>query len=182
MNKAELKKTLTESVEFFKIELLKIRTGRANPGLVEDVLVDAYGSKTRIKELGSITIPEPQMIVVSPWDRSLIPGISKSINNSELNLNSSYDNEKVRIPIPPLSEERRVELAKIVTLKLESCKTTIRNIRNETMKDIDKSFNEKKISEDEKFKLKEDADKIIKEYSDMAEDLASDKKKSLMEI
>jgi len=182
MNKAELKKTLTEAVEFFKTELSKIRTGRATPGLIEDVLVEAYGTKTRIKELGSITIPEPQMILVSPWDRTLIPGISKSINNSELNLNSSYDNEKVRIPIPPLSEERRVELTKIVTLKLEACKTTIRNLRNDTMKSIDKSFSDKQISEDEKFKLKEDADKIIKEYSDMAEDLSSDKKRSLMEI
>jgi len=182
MNKAELKKSLTEAIEFFKIELSKIRTGRATPGLIEDVLVEAYGSKTRIKELGSITIPEPQMIVVSPWDRSLIPGISKSINTSELNLNSSYDNEKVRIPIPPLSEERRTELSKIVTLKLEGCKTTVRNLRNDIMKSIDKSFTDKQISEDEKFKLKEDADKIIKEYSDMAEDLASDKKKSLMEI
>ncbi|NBO23374.1 ribosome recycling factor, partial [bacterium] len=112
MNKSELRKALSEALEFFKSDLTKIRTGRATPSLIEDVLVEAYGSKTRIKELGSITIPEPQLIVVSPWDRSLIPGISKAINTSELNLNSSYDNEKVRIPIPPLSQERRAELAK----------------------------------------------------------------------
>lgn len=182
MNKSELRKALTEAVEFFKQDLTKIRTGRATPSLIEDVLVDAYGSKTRIKELGSITIPEPQLIVVSPWDRSLIPGISKAVNTSELNLNSSYDNEKVRIPIPPLSQERRAELAKLVTTKLEACKTTIRNLRNDTMKNIDKMFSDKQISEDEKFRNKEEADKIIKEFSDSAEEMADDKKKSLMEI
>lgn len=182
MNKSELRKALTEAVEFFKQDLTKIRTGRATPSLIEDVLVDAYGSKTRIKELGSITIPEPQLIVVSPWDRSLIPGISKAVNTSELNLNSSYDNEKVRIPIPPLSQERRAELAKLVTTKLEACKTTIRNLRNDTMKNIDKMFSDKQISEDEKFRNKEESDKIIKEFSDSAEEMADDKKKSLMEI
>jgi ribosome recycling factor len=182
MNKSELRKDLNEAIEFFKSELTKIRTGRATPALIEDLFLEVYGSKMRLKELGSITVPESQLIVVSPWDRSQIPAISKAINNSDLNLNSSYDNEKVRVPIPPLSEERRNELAKLVTAKLEACKTTIRNIRNDIMKSIDKDFSEKKISEDEKFSLKEDADKIIKDFSDQAESLSNDKKKSLMEI
>lgn len=182
MNKSELKKSLNEAVDFFKSELSKIRTGRATPSLIEDITIEVYGSKMRIKELGAITVPESQLIVVSPWDRSQIPAISKAINTSELSLNSSYDNEKVRVPIPPLSEERRAELAKIVSSKLEACKTTVRNLRNDTMKSIDRDFSEKKISEDEKFSLKEEADKIIKDFSEQAEDLASEKKKSLMEL
>lgn len=182
MNKAELKRSLTEAIEFFRSELTKIRTGRANPSLVEDITLEVYGSKMKIKELGSITVPEAQLIVVSPWDRSQIPSISKAINTSDLNLNSSFDNEKVRIPIPPLSEERRAELAKLVTAKLEACKTTVRNLRNDVMKSIDKDFSEKKISEDEKFSFKEEADKIIKDFSDQAEDIALDKKKSLLEL
>jgi ribosome recycling factor len=182
MNKSELRRSLIEAVDFFKGELTKIRTGRATPSLIEDLTLEVYGSKMRIKELGSITIPEAQMIVVSPWDRSQIPAISKAINTSDLNLNSSFDNEKVRVPIPPLSEERRAELAKLVTAKLEACKTTIRNLRNDVMKSIDKDFSEKKLSEDEKFSLKEESDKIIKEFSDQAEDLSNDKKKSLMEL
>jgi ribosome recycling factor len=182
MNKSEIRKDLTEALEFFKSELTKIRTGRATPALIEDLTIEVYGSKMRLKEVGSITIPEPQMIVVSPWDRSQIPSISKAINTSDLNLNSSYDNERVRVPIPPLSEERRSELAKLVTAKLEACKTTIRNLRNDVMKSIDKDFSDKKISEDEKFSLKEDADKIIKDFSEQAETLSNDKKKSLMEL
>lgn len=182
MNKSELRKDLTEAIEFFKTELTKVRTGRATPALIEDLTIEVYGSKMRLKELGSITVPESQLIVVSPWDRSQIPAISKAINTSDLNLNSSYDNEKVRVPIPPLSEERRAELAKLVTAKLEACKTTIRNLRNDVMKSIDRDFSDKKISEDEKFSLKEDADKVIKDFSEQAESLSNDKKKSLMEL
>jgi len=182
MNKSELKKSLSEAIEFFKLELAKIRTGRATPSLIEDLSIEVYGSKMKLKEVGSISVPESQLIVVSPWDKSQIPLISKAINNSDLNLNSSFDSEKVRVPIPPLSEERRSELAKLVTAKLESCKSTIRNIRNDVMKSIDRDFSDKKISEDEKFSFKEEADKIIKEFSDQAEDISSDKKKSLMEL
>jgi ribosome recycling factor len=182
MNKSELKRDLTEVVEFFKNELSKIRTGRASSSLIEDILVEVYGSKMRIKELGSITVPEPQLIAVTPWDKSQIPLISKAINTSELSLNSSFDSEKVRIPIPPLSEERRNELAKLVSSKLENAKTSMRNIRNDVNKVIDKDFSDKKIGEDEKFTLKEEADKIIKEFSAELETLADEKKKSLLEI
>jgi ribosome recycling factor len=119
---------------------------------------------------------------VSPWDRSQIPAISKAINTSELNLNSSFDNEKVRVPLPALSQERRAELAKLVSTKLEACKTTIRNLRNDVMKSVDKQFTDKALSEDEKFQQKEEADKIIKDFSDQADSLADDKKKSLMEL
>jgi ribosome recycling factor len=182
MNKSEIKRDLTDAVEFFKNELSKIRTGRASSSLIEDISIDVYGSKMRIKELGSITVPEPQLIVVSPWDRSQIPSISKAINTSELNLNSSFDNEKVRVPVPPLSQERRTELAKIVSTKLEACKTTIRNLRNDVMKSVDKSFADKASSEDEKFQQKEEADKLIKEFTEQADSIAEDKKKSLMEL
>ena len=99
MNKFELKKDLTDAIEFFKSELTKIRTGRASTSLIEDITIEVYGSKMRLKELGSITVPESQMIVVSPWDRSQIPAISKAINTSELNLNSSFDNTGVKMPI-----------------------------------------------------------------------------------
>jgi ribosome recycling factor len=182
MNKFELKKDLTDAIEFFKSELTKIRTGRASTSLIEDITIEVYGSKMRLKELGSITVPESQMIVVSPWDRSQIPAISKAINTSELNLNSSFDNEKVRVPIPALSQERRSELAKLVSTKQEACKTTIRNLRNDVMKSVDKQFADKAISEDEKFQQKEEADKIIKDFSDQADSIAEDKKKSLMEL
>lgn len=182
MNKSEIKRQLNDSIEFFKSELSKIRTGRASSSLIEDITIEVYGSKMRLKELGSITVPEAQLIVVSPWDRSQIPAISKAINTSELNLNSSFDNERVRVPIPALSQERRAELAKIVSTKLEACKTTIRNLRNDVMKSIDKAFADKQISEDEKFQQKEEADKIIKEFTEQADLLAEEKRTSLVEL
>jgi len=182
MNKFELKRECNDALEFFSSELSKLRTGRASGSLIEDITVEVYGSKMRIKELGSITTPEPQTIIITPWDKSQIPLISKAINTSDLNLNSSYDNEKVRLPIPPLSEERRNELGKLVTSKLESAKTTLRNIRNDVNKSIDKDFTDKKIGEDEKFTLKDEADKIIKEFTEKLDELASEKKKSIMEI
>jgi ribosome recycling factor len=172
MNKFELKRELSDVVEFFKSELSKLRTGRASGSLIEDITVEVYGSQMRIKELGSITTPEPQTIIITPWDKSQIPAISKAINTSELNLNSSFDSDKVRLPIPPLSEERRAEIAK----------TSLRNIRNDVNKSIDKDFTDKKIGEDEKFTLKEEADKIVKEFNQELEDLASEKKKSIMEL
>lgn len=182
MNKFELKRECEEVINFLISELSKLRTGRASASLIEDITVEVYGSKMRIKEVGSITIPEAQTIVITPWDKSQIPSISKAINTSELNLNSSFDSEKIRVPIPALSEERRSELTKLVTGKLENAKTSLRNIRNEVNKKIDKDFTDKKIGEDEKFTLKDEADKIIKEFTDKLEELASEKKKSIMEI
>jgi ribosome recycling factor len=182
MNKFELKRELSDVVEFFKSELSKLRTGRASGSLIEDITVEVYGSQMRIKELGSITTPEPQTIIITPWDKSQIPAISKAINTSELNLNSSFDSDKVRLPIPPLSEERRAEIAKLITSKLENAKTSLRNIRNDVNKNIDKDFTDKKIGEDEKFTLKDEADKIVKEFNQELEDLASEKKKSIMEL
>ena len=182
IDKVEIKKDLNSISEFFKQELSKIRTGRATTSLIEDVEVEVYGSKMKVKELGSMTIPEPQQILVTPWDKSLIPVISKAINSTDLGLNSSYDQDKVRVPIPPLSQERRNDLAKGVSAKLETAKTSVRDLRNKLNKEIDIDFSEKKISEDDKFKLKAEVDKIIKEFSQEIEKLAEEKKESILSI
>lgn len=182
IDKAEIKKDLNSILEFFKQELSKLRTGRATTSLIEDVEVEVYGSKMKIKELGSLTIPEPQQILVTPWDKSLIPAIAKAVNGSDLGLNSSYDQDKVRVPIPPLSQERRTELAKGVTSKLESAKTSVRDLRNKLNKDIDNDFTEKNISEDDKFKLKAEVDKIMKDFSSEIEKIAEEKKESILSI
>lgn len=182
MNKFELKRELADVIEFFNSELSKLRTGRASGSLIEDITVEVYGSLMRIRELGSISTPEAQTIIITPWDKSQIPAISKAINTSELNLNSSFDNDRVRVPVPSLTEERRLEIAKLITSKLENAKTSLRNIRNDTNKTIEKDFTDKKIGEDVKFTLKEEADKIIKEFTQELEELASEKKKNIMEF
>lgn len=182
MNKSELKSKLDKSIEFLVQELRNIRTGRANPSLVSDVKVDAYGSKMTLKELGSIVLLDPQTIAITPWDKSLIGSISKAIREGDLNLNPVEDSDRVRIPIPPLTEERRKELTKVVSTKVEETKQAMRSIRQEAMKDIDKDFSDKLIGEDEKFSQREDVEKVIKEYVDLADTKGESKKEELLKV
>jgi ribosome recycling factor len=176
--KAKLDKTL----EFLKSELSQIRTGRATPALIENIQVDAYGSKMTLKELGSITSLDSQNLVVAPWDKGLLHIISKAIRESEAKLNPVDESDRIRVPVPSLTEERRKEFTKIVSARVEECKNSMRNVRQEGIKEVEKLFTEKKIGEDEKFKLKEDFDKIIKDYSQKSDDLGESKKTELMTI
>lgn len=182
MNKSELKSKLEKTIEFFRGELSNIRTGRANPSLIADVKVDAYGSKMTLKELGSISLLDSQTLVVTPWDKTVLAAISKGINESDLNLTTAQDSDRVRVPIPPLTEERRKELVKIVSTKMEDSKQSIRSIRQDVMKEIDKDFTEKLIGEDEKFTQKDEVEKIVKEYVSKLEELAEVKKEDLLKV
>jgi len=160
----------------------KVRTGRASPSLLEEIKVNAYNSKMAIKELSSIMVPDPQSLVVSPWDKSLLQEINSAIKSSDLNLNPFIDGDVVRVPIPDLTEERRKELSKSVIAKVEEVKGSIRNIRQEAMKDIDTQFAAKQISEDEKFTQNEEIEKIVKEYTDKVVELGEAKKADLLKI
>lgn len=182
MNKSELKSKLEKTIEFFRGELTNIRTGRASPSLIADVRVDAYGSKMTIKELGSISLLDSQTLVVTPWDKSVLAAISKGILESDLNLTTAQDSDRVRVPIPPLTEERRKELVKIVSTKMEDSKQSIRSIRQDIMKEIDKDFTEKLIGEDEKFTQKDEVEKIVKEYVSRLDELAEVKKEELLRV
>lgn len=182
MTTSELKTKLTKSVDFLKTELSQIRTGRASPALLDSVSVDAYGTKMGLKEVGSITLLDTQSLVVTPWDKSLIGAVAKAIRESGLGLNPVEDVDRVRVPVPALTEERRKEYAKVVSTKVEECKNSLRSVRQDAMKDIEKDFSEKTISEDEKFKLKEDVEKIVKEFVENADKLGEDKKQELLTI
>lgn len=182
MTTSELKSKMERSLEYLQGELSKIRTGRASPALIEEIKVTAYDSKMAIRELGSITVSDPQNLVVSPWDKNLADQIAKAIRESDLDLNPFVDDDLVRVPLPDLTEERRKEMTKRVTNKVEELKSSIRNIRQEAMKDIDKQFEDKEISEDEKFDTKEEVDKIAKEFTDKVEELGENKKKDLLSI
>lgn len=182
MTQSELKSKLEKSVEFLQGELSKVRTGRASPALLEELKVNAYDSKMAIRELGSITVLDAQSLVVTPWDKTLAPNIAKGINTSDLNLNAVVDGAIVRVPIPDLTEERRQEMTKLVTAKVEEVKNSIRNIRQEAMKDIDSRFNSKDISEDQKFDEKEKVEEIVKEYTDKTVKMGEDKKADLLKI
>jgi len=182
MTISDYKSKLEKSIEFLKSELAQIRTGRATPALIEGVMIEAYGSKMSLKEVGSITVLDPQNLVVSPWDRSLIQAVAKALRESELKLNAVDESDRIRVPFPALTEERRKEFVKIVSTKVEETKNAMRAIRQEGIKEVEKQFADKEIGEDEKYKLKEDYDKIIKDFSAKADEMGESKKSDLMTI
>lgn len=182
MNATELKSKLTKSVDFLKSELAQIRTGRASPTLIENIVVEAYDSKMTLKEVGTISSLDAQNLVVAPWDKSLIKSIASAVRNSELQLSPVIDGDVVRVPLPALTEERRMDMVKLVAAKVEEAKTALRNIRQEAMKDIDKDFNEKKLGEDEKFSSKESVEKIVKEFVALCDTVGETKKQELMRV
>jgi len=177
MSNPKLKSKLDKSVDFLKSELTQIRAGRASPTLVEDVEVNIYNSKMTLKELGSITLQDSQTIIVSPWDKKILETIVSAIRDGKLNLNPTVIGDVVRIPLPPLTEERRIELTKLVSQRVEESKTSIRNIRQDVMKSVDKN-----ISDDEQFAQRKEIEEVVKEYVAMVDEIGDAKKKGLLEV
>ena len=182
MQIAELKNKLSASTDHLKNELSQIRAGRATTSLVEEIEVNAYGSRMKMKELGTISTPDSQMILISPWDKTLTKEIDRAIRVAGLGLNPIPDSSVVKVPVPALTEERRKEFTKLVTERTEQIKHAIRNLRQDAMKSIDKQFDEKLLTEDEKFGRKEEVEKIVKEYTHNADGMAEEKKSDLMKV
>lgn len=182
MVNTELKRKLEDSLEFLKLELAQIRTGRVTPSLLDDVKVDAYGSLLTIKEVGTIMVLDPQTLQVTPWDKNLLEVIESGIRNSELNLNPTVRGDSVIIPVPSLTEDRRKEFTKLVATKVEEVKSSMRNARQEVMKEIEAKFNNKEFGEDEKFTMKEEVEDLVKEYVAKADEIGEAKKKDILSI
>ncbi|MFA6296161.1 MAG: ribosome recycling factor [Patescibacteria group bacterium] len=178
----QAKKNMDESLDFMQNELRKFKTGRAQSALVEDILVEYYGTKTPLKQIATISVPEPAMISISPFDKNSIKSIEKAISESKLNLTTSSDGQIIRIKIPPLTEERRQELAQVLNQKVEEVKVSIRSTREETMKKLKDMESAKQISEDEKFKTKEDLDKLVDEYNKKIEDIRKKKEEEILTV
>ncbi len=156
---------MTRTLEVFKAELGKIHTGRANPALVEGIVVDYYGTPTPLKHVANVVAPDPDTIVVRPFDRSQIGAIEKAIRAAELGLNPQNDGQMIRIPVPRLSEERRHELAKLVSKKAEEARVALRNIRRDVREKLDQEKKDGKLSEDALFRLREELDKVTAEFT-----------------
>ena len=182
MTKNELIKKLDSAIEFFKTDISQVRTGRASPTLIEDMGIEAYGTVMKVKELATISVPEPQLIVVSPWDKSVLALIDKAIRNSDLKLNPVSADGVLRIPIPPLSEERREEFAKVINTKMEQARQSMRNIRQDAIKEVEKLFADKEIGEDDKFSQKEEVEKIVKDKISEVTELGESKRQAILEI
>ena len=146
---AEIDAKMKKGVDALTRDLASIRTGRASPALVEHIKADYHGVLTPINQIASISIPEAKMIVIQPWDRSSIRSIEKAILNSDLNLNPSSDSNAIRIPIPPLTEERRKELIRLVHKRVEEARIALRNLRREAIEKLRQTEKNKEISQDQ---------------------------------
>lgn len=177
---SELKMDKTVSV--YKEDLQSIRAGRANPALMDQIQVDYYGQMTPLNQVGSVSAPEPRLLVIQPWDANLIPIIEKEILKSNLGLNPSNDGKLIRLIIPQLTEERRVDLTKIVRKNAESAKIAIRNTRRDGIDKIKKMEKSKELTEDERKSAEDEMQKITDKYIEEIDSITAKKEEELMEI
>lgn len=180
--KIDLEEKINKTIRVYEEELLSIRAGRANPALLERITVEAYGQQTPLNQVAGITAPEARLLVVQPWDASLIPAIEKEIIKSDLGLNPSNDGKVIRLIIPQLTEERRKDLIKVVKKDEENTKIAIRNIRRDAIDLVKKSEKDKEISEDERKTYENEVQKIIDSQIKIVEEITKDKENELLEI
>jgi ribosome recycling factor len=173
---------MEKAVEDFRKELASVRTGRANVTLLDHVRVDYHGTSMPVNQLGSLSVPEPMSIVISPWDPSAVPLIDKAIRISDLGLNPTNDGKVVRVPIPPLTEDRRKDIVKHLHKVLENHRTAVRNIRRDIKEAVDKLEKEKKISQDEQKRTLDELEKLTHSETKKIEDLSAAKEKELLEV
>lgn len=178
----DFKQKLERIIERLRSEIASLRTGRATPALVEDLEVDYYGSKTPLKAMASISSPEPRSLVIQPWDKNAIQPIEKAIQGSSLGLNPVTDRDAIRLNIPPLTEERRRELTKLLGRHLEDARIHVRREREEVLKEIDRKEKAKEISEDERFRQKNEVQKIVDEINKKMEEMGAAKEKEIMTV
>jgi len=169
------------SVDHFRKDLSKVRTGRANLSLFEDIKVEYYGTLTPVNQLANLGVPDPTLITVQPWDPTLLEPIDKAIRAADLGLNPINDGKTIKVPIPPLDDERRREMAKKVKKMLEDEKTALRNMRRESKEEIERLEKDKKITEDDKFNGLELLQKVLDEYFKRIEEIAAAKEKEILE-
>lgn len=173
---------MQDAIVHLKGELAQIRTGRAAPSLVSDILVDAYGTKMMVKELAQITAPEPTVILISPWDKSIITNVVGGITKSSLGLNPVEDGEIIRIVIPPLSSERREQFIKQMHQVLEKYKVEIRQIRHEAVEDTRTKKGNGEIGEDEEKRQKDEVQKLHDEFIEMIQITGEAKEVELRQV
>jgi len=176
------KSRMEKAVDDFRKELATLRTGRANASLLDSVRIDYHGTLMPVNQVGTVTVPDATMIVVSPWDPSVVPLIDKAIRTSELGLNPTNDGKVVRVPIPALTEERRKDIVKHLHKILENHRTAVRNVRRDLKEAIEKLEKDKKISEDDRKRSLEELEKLSQAETKKIEDLSAGKEKEVMQI
>ena len=175
----DLEKRMEGALAALKTEFSGLRTGRASANLVEPIDVDAYGSKMPMNQVGTVTVPEPRMIAVQVWDKGLVGAVEKAIRESGLGVNPVVDGTNVRIPLPPLTEERRVELTKIASKYAEQARVAVRNVRREGMESIKKADG---VGEDDQKKLSDDVQKLTDKMVKNIDEALAAKESEIMQV
>jgi ribosome recycling factor len=179
---AHAKTRMEKAVEDFRKELSGVRTGRANVSLLDHVRVDYHGTSMPLNQLGTLSVPDATMIMISPWDASAVPMIDKAIRTTDLGLNPTNDGKVVRVPIPPLTEDRRKDLVKHIHKVLENHRTAVRNIRRDIKEAVEKLEKDKKISEDDRKRTLDELEKLTHSETKKIEDLSAVEEKEVLEI
>ncbi len=178
----KIKPSLERTINYLKEEMAGLQAGRATPSLLENLEVEVYDQKMPLKQLAAIQSPEPRLMIVRPWDKNIIPTIEKAIGQSKLGLSPVVDNDSIRLQIPPLSEERRKELTKILHEKVEECRVSVRRQREEAWRQIQDLEQRKEITEDDKFRGKDELQKIVDEYNQKIDEMKKKKEGEIMTV
>lgn len=174
--------SMNKTIENLRHELMGVRTGKANPGLLEGIRVAYYGQTVPLRQVANIAVPEPRLITIHPWEKSLVPEIEKVIRSSDLGLNPVVEGAVIRLPIPPLTEERRRELVKVVKKYGEETRVAVRNVRRDTNDRFKKLEKEHKISEDEMHTRQEEVQKMTDRFIKHVDEVIEVKEKEIMEV
>jgi ribosome recycling factor len=178
----ETKESMKHAIEHLQHELAGIRTGKANPALLDSIRVDYYGQKVPLNQVASVAAPDPQLITIQPWDKGVIGAIEKAIQASELGLNPQSDGTIIRLPIPQLTEERRKELVKVVKRLGEDAKVSLRNIRRSSNEEVKKLEKKHEIGEDEMHANHDEIQKVTDKYVEDVDEIIGIKEKEILEL
>lgn len=175
------RKQMEQTLEHYKNQILKIRTGRASTSLLDGVYVDYYGSSTALSQIANVSTPDARSIIINPYDKSMLQAIEKAIQQADLGFNPQNDGAILRVPVPPLTEERRKEFVKLTKKYAEEGKVAIRNIRRDSMEELKKEEKNKAITEDEQKKGSDQLQKITDDFISRLDKIVADKEKELLE-
>ncbi len=178
----ELEENMKNNIAFFEKSLNRVRTGRASLSLLDGIKVDYYGAPTPLNQLATLSIPDSQTILISPWDKTALGAVEKGILKSDLGLTPSNDGKVIRINVPPLTEQRRKELVKVVKKMAEDCRVSVRNARRDANNELKKLKNDGDISEDEFHAKQDEVQKITDEYIEKIDKILAAKEAEIMEI
>lgn len=171
-----------KSIDAFKAEIAKLRTGRANPGILEHIRIDYYGSEVPLNQVANVNVSDARTLTISPWEKNMVPIIEKAILNSDLGLNPATSGDLIRVPMPALNEERRKELIKVVRTEAETARVSIRNVRRDANALLKEMLKGKQITEDEERRLADDIQKLTNKFVTEVDQLTTAKEADLMAI